>query len=266
MKKILILSVVILTVCSCQNKREKALENIRNYEKSDSALTEKGMLNLANLYMAFVEENPSDSLAINFKKKAAEIFCLNGNSTKCSELYIELLGTETDSAFVLKAYTRMGTSHYHLGSKDSALMFLSKANRLGKLSTQHRHFLANLLIDAGSKVPADTVQTYAIYNAARQYHLLNLKDKAIDLYNKASYQLPKCEITVQALYLLGNLHNDYTQNYDEAKKAFTTIINEFPDHPYSQKNGDARLILDKGFIGKTAEEIFERLKAEGKIQ
>lgn len=91
MKKLVFISLAILTVIACQSPKEKALANIKALEANDSIFSPENIEKLKVAYIDFANKYPDDELAPEFLFKAGQRCNVSAQHTEAINLFQQVI-------------------------------------------------------------------------------------------------------------------------------------------------------------------------------
>ncbi len=119
---------------------------------------------------------------------------------------------------------------------------------------------ANDFIQAASLqamiLPESPASPRWLFRAAELAHALEAYSHALELYRWVTHDYPDSPQAPQARFLIGFLLDDKLKDYEEARAAYTTFLEMYPQHALA---GDARFLLEN--LGRPDSEIIDAFEA-----
>ncbi len=250
----MILSMLVLAA-SCQNKKDKLLSEIQKLESQDTSASPAGMKELAGKFAEFAEAYPEDPKSPLYLHKAAIYSYLMEDyesSLDLSKKYLSRYanGKEWQPTVVNVART-FGRG---LNQPDSALIYYDLFSEKGELSVADQVDLAAVYSTLGDKANDSLSSPTYWFKAAGALSGAGAFEGAIIEYLKIADKFPKDAKAPNALFTTAFLYENELGNNEKALEYYKRVAKEFPDNPMGQ---NAKLLLSKNLVGKTADEIAE---------
>jgi TolA-binding protein len=129
MKKILVITIAVLALAACQSPKEKALENIKQLEASDSTFSPEQIEKVKAAYIDFATKYPDDELAPEFLFKAGQRCNVSADHDKAIALFQQVIDNYpknkiAEEALFLQAYIYENSMNDYAKAKATYTKFI----------------------------------------------------------------------------------------------------------------------------------------------
>jgi TolA-binding protein len=109
MKKVLVIAIAVFALAACQSPKEKALENIKQLEASDSTFSPEQIEKVKTAYIDFATKYPDNELAPEFLFKAGQRCNVSADHERAIALFQQVIDNYpknkiAEEALFLQAY------------------------------------------------------------------------------------------------------------------------------------------------------------------
>ena len=140
--------------------------------------------------------------------------------------------------------------------KIAAIEHELKTDTTGKINFTRASEIIKLYEEYVAAFPDDTLSPGYLFKAADVSAHIHNTEYAINLYHRVIKEYPKYRKVPQAWFYIGFLYDNELKNYPEARNAYETLLNKFPE--YEQRTTVEWLLAN---LGKSDIELAKQLQS-----
>jgi tetratricopeptide (TPR) repeat protein len=245
-----------LFVVACTDPSGKIIQKISELEQGE--LTPEVYGELADAQSEYLNLGKKDSLSKVFEVSVVENYMLSGNYEKSIEKGEELL--IKDSLRFDQIASMLAESYKNVERNVKALSVYKKLAQNRALTPTELSSLGNLELDYYEERP-DSTRVENLFNGANAMMNVGNHTEAIKRFDQLVSKHPTSKYGPFAMMQLATIYDEVLKDAETAQEKYEELVAQYPESKFAQ---DAQIILDRGYIGKTNEELIRMFEQNQK--
>lgn len=254
-KLIIIIGLGLLIFQSC-NTQESMDKKIHALENSPTFLDTSQQNQLLNLYLKYAHKYPDADQTVSYWFHGIQELYYRQKNQQVIKEGLQYLNQYDSSPFHRNLQIVLAKSYYKTNQLDSSVSFYEKAEQLNTLNTDELQDFALVFIKKEVENRGDSIGGYYLLRASKALSQSQQQIKALEILDDLLNRYRGIKQEPEAIYLKAKILED-EEKIEESEAAYNDLVLRFPNHPMSK---DVSILLKKGLVGLSAEEIFEKIK------
>ena len=252
----LALLLAILFLFGCSNEKTSLKNRIVDLETREAAMSPEDRKALNQLYEEYALKYPKDSVSEIYLANAIVFNNLIGNARHTLELGATFTERYADQTNARDVNISLGQASLKLGAVNDAITYFGLANELQQLENSYLIQLGEAYERSAQLDSSDGRQSKLIRaaNIRTETGYLLMADSMFKQFVKT---YPSSEYAPYAIARRAEIMESMG-NLEAARSRMEELIASYPESNFAS---DARIMIDRGMIGKTDEEKYEISRA-----